>query len=132
MQAIRQIKTVKNRQVIVQLPEDFPLADQVEVIILPVSPEKEMNAQQLEPEATETVVIRDFLAMDSAQFTPVQRQAYERIKLTLQTSHHPNKPRTLGLFEGLIQIADDFDAPLTDENQFWGDSTDESGISLNI
>ena len=131
MQAVLQIKAVKNRQVVVQLPEDFPLTDRVEVIILPApSLESEIVSAQQEPEELETLVIPNFLAMDLAQFTSDQRQAYERLRKAIQTGPRPNEPRTLGLFEGLIQITEDFDAPLTDEDLFWGNSTDESGISL--
>lgn len=41
MYAIRQIQTVENGKVVVQLPADFP-AGQVEVIVLPVSRSKTM------------------------------------------------------------------------------------------
>jgi hypothetical protein len=132
VQAVRQIKAVRNRQVVVQLPDEFPLTDQVEVIILPApSLASEVSAVKLEPDTVDPVVLQDFLVIDTAQFTSAQRQAYERVKTTIQKGHRPNEPRILGLFKGLIRVADDFDAPLADEGLFWGESTNESGISLD-
>ena len=37
---------------------------------------------------------------------------------------------TIRLFEGLVQIAEDFDAPLADKNVFWGENTNEYGMIL--
>ncbi|MCA9966628.1 MAG: hypothetical protein KC423_20405 [Anaerolineales bacterium] len=44
----------------------------------------------------------------------------------------PEKPRQLGLLTGLVKIRDDFDDPLpeTVEALFWGNDTDDFGLSI--
>lgn len=121
VQAIRQIKAVKGRTVVVHLPDEFPATDQVEIIILSVPTQAEGSLL----DASE-----QFLAVDTSQFTEDQRQAYAQASLLVQKGRRPDEPRLLGLFAGLVQIADDFDTPVPDEELFWGKSTDEYGVSL--
>lgn len=121
MQAIRQIKVVKGRTVVVHLPDEFPATDQVEVIILPAP--SQAGGTLLD-------AVEQFLTIDTSQFTEDQRRAYAQASVLVQKGRHLDEPRLLGLFAGLVQMADDFDAPLPDEELFWGRSTDEQGISL--
>lgn len=124
MLALRQIRPVKNHTVTIKLPKDFP-ADQVEVIILPAptntfSPEAEADA------AAASI----HLSVDTSRLTEVQHRAYERMQTLLKQGRKPDEPRILGLFSGLVQISDDFDEPLPDEDLYWGEGTDEYGVSL--
>jgi hypothetical protein len=49
-----------------------------------------------------------------------QRQAYAQAYERLKQGRSADEPRVLGLFDGLGQISDDFDASLPDEDLFWG------------
>ncbi|MEA3341973.1 MAG: hypothetical protein U9R15_18575, partial [Chloroflexota bacterium] len=79
---------------------------------------------------TEMTAVRHFLTRDTSHLTAVQRRAYRRAHAIIRRGRRPDEPRILGLFAGLVQIADDFDAPLPDEDMFWGKSTNEYGMSL--
>ena len=114
---LRQIQAVKNRSVVVHLPDTFPPSEQVEVIILPITP----------GDANDSL---NFFEIDTAQFTPAQLQAYERTSALIEQGRKLDEPRILGLFTGLIAVADDFDDPLPDEAIFWGETTDEDGLYL--
>jgi hypothetical protein len=70
-----------------------------------------------------------FLSLDVSQWTAAQQQAYAQAKQAIQNGRQSNEPRILGLFSGLIEISDDFDAPLPDEAAFWGEETDEYGMT---
>ena len=126
MYAYRQIQQALNRTVVVHLPEDFP-TNQVEVIVLPAS-----TYQPTNPEVTKEVAnaTHAFLTLDTSHFTVEQHKAYERACAIIQRGRQKNDPRIWGVFEGLIDVADDFDAPLPDEELFWGEGTDEYGMSL--
>lgn len=123
MQAIRQIAQVVDRRVTIDLPASFA-AEQVEVIVLPA--EAAMNARVafLDP------AVQEFLELDTSAFTPVQLDAYARASRLLRRGRRPDEPRIPGIFAGLVEVADDFDAPLEDEELWWGSETDEYGISL--
>ncbi|RME63062.1 MAG: hypothetical protein D6790_05345 [Caldilineae bacterium] len=58
-----------------------------------------------------------------------QRTAIESAHKTLLAGRAPDEPRRLGVFAGLVKVAEDFDAPLPDEDAWWGASTNEWGIS---
>lgn len=111
MYAIRQIQTVENGKVVVQLPADFS-ASQVEVIVLPV-PGVNGATQQTHDEGI--VAIYNILAMDTAHLNQEQRKAYQRTCTLLQEWLQTRKAPLYGAFAGLVEIADDFDAPLPDE-----------------
>lgn len=111
MYAIRQIQTVENGKVVVQLPADFP-ASQVEVIVLPVSATNGMTQQGHDEEIT---AIYNILAMDTAHLNEEQRKAYQRTCTFLQEWLQTRKSPLYGAFAGLVEIADDFDAPLPEE-----------------
>lgn len=130
MQAIRQIKSVKNRtiKITVHLPEEFPTTDQVEVIILPAQPTDTELSARIEGQINAVDAIQHLLNLDTSHFTDEQQQAYEKTKMLVQQGRLPHEPRILGLFEGLMEVSDDFDMPLRDEELFWGDDTDESGL----
>ena len=119
---MRQIYQVKNRQVTLTLPKNFS-AQQVEVIVLPVAEEKET-------ENDKTAVIQRFLSLDTSQFTTAQYKAYMKTCVRLQQRNTQNQPRIGGLFAGLVHISDDFDDLLPDEHLFWGEETDEYGMTL--
>lgn len=127
MLTLHQIYKVKNNKIVVYLPEDFS-AEEVEVIILPVSEAGKQSAE-VDIENNElTAVLDRFLKLDTAHFTDEQRQAYERTCQLLQHGRVSGEPRIAGLFSGLVQITDDFDAPLPDETLFWGANSDEYGL----
>ncbi|MFZ4659660.1 MAG: hypothetical protein ACOYNY_21820 [Caldilineaceae bacterium] len=128
MQALRQFHTVENGAIIIQLPATFP-TNEVEVIILP----KESSVNGAYEEVDEgQAAIQQFLTMETAHFTPEQHKAYERTCALLRKGRKPDDPPIFGLFEGLIEMANDFDDPLPDEiiDLFYGSETDEYGISL--
>lgn len=124
MLALRQIRPVKNHTVTIKLPLDF-LADQVEVIILPAP------AQTFSPEVDADAAAASLhLSVDTSRLTEVQHRAYERTQMLLKQGRKSDEPRILGLFSGLVQISDDFDEPLPDEDLYWGEGSDEYGVSL--
>ncbi|MFN8486293.1 MAG: hypothetical protein U0350_01795 [Caldilineaceae bacterium] len=127
MYAIRQIQTIENGQVIVQLPDDFP-ATQVEVIILPVPA---TDADTTEQEPIESVFQR-FLSLNKTNFTDEQQLAYQRACMILRKGRQPHEPRVFALFTGLVSTTADFDEPLPDEiiDLFYGSATEEYGLSL--
>ncbi|MEZ4705708.1 MAG: hypothetical protein R3A44_00800 [Caldilineaceae bacterium] len=126
MQALRQFHTAKQGTITIQLPVDFPTTE-VEVIVLPKTVEG-IGDQQDKRQAA----LQSFLTMDTSHFTPEMQVAYTRTCTQLRQTDNPEAQPTLGLFEGLIETADDIDAPLPDEivALFYGSETDEYGISL--
>lgn len=128
MQALRQFHTAKNGTITIQLPADFPTSE-VEVIVLPKQPAK--NGHHAEPDEGQAA-IQQFLTMDTSHFTPEQVKAYERTSALLRKGRTPDEPRILDLFAGLIEVSEDFDAPLPDDiiDLFYGSETDEYGITL--
>ena len=76
--------------------------------------------------------LHHFLTMDISHFTPPQRHAYNRACALLKRGRQPDEPRILGLFTGLVDMADDFDAPLPNEIDFWGSQSDKYGINLGL
>ena len=50
------------------------------------------------------------------KFSAGQREAYEHACEVLQQRQEADMSRILGLFAGLGEISEDFDAPLPDEN----------------
>ncbi len=124
MTTLHQIHKVKDGKIVVHLPAEFT-ANEVEVIITPVKETSSSTAYTAEEDA-----IRRLLNLDTSHFTEAQKQAFERTCQLLQKKRGPDEPRIAGLFEGLIEIADDFDAPLPDEELFWGSETDEYGMTL--
>jgi len=128
MQAVRQFHTAENGMITIQLPADFP-TNEVEVIVLPKQPTE--NGVYTEPDEGQAA-IQQFLTMDTSHFTPEQRKAYERTCSLLRKGRKPDEPRILDLFAGLIEVAEDFDAPLSDDiiDLFYGSETDEYGMTL--
>lgn len=124
---LHQIHKVEDGKIVVHLPAEFT-AREVEVTIVPIGTADELPARTAGAEA----VLQRLLALDTSHFTEQQKQAFERTLQLLQKERGPNEPRIAGLFEGLIEIADDFDAPLPDEELelFWGSETDEYGMTL--
>ena len=102
MYTVYQIQRVKNRTVVVYLPQEFPLTNTVEVIILPVI------EPTTEPEETiGAAAIQHFLTLDTSCFTVAQQRAYDRASAIIRRGRSPDAPRILGMFEGLVQIAND-------------------------
>lgn len=121
---LHQIHKVKDGKIVVQLPAEFT-ASEVEVVITPVKTAGTSSAQTAEEE-----VIQRLLNLDTSHFTEEQKQSFERTRQLLQKKRAPDEPRLLGLFEGLVEIGDDFNDPLPDEGLFWGEETDEYGMTL--
>ncbi|HRJ44267.1 MAG TPA: hypothetical protein PL105_20410 [Caldilineaceae bacterium] len=113
MQAIRQIMQVVDRRVTIELPADFA-GQQVEVIVQATQPPVNRGDSALDP------ALRSFLELDTSAYTPAQREAYARASKPLRRGRRPDEPRILGIFAGLVEVADDFDAPLPDEDLWWG------------
>lgn len=122
MTLMRQIYQVKDRQVTLTLPKNFS-AQQVEVIVLPVTEEKDV-------EGGKTAVIHSFLSLDTSQFTAEQLRTYKKTCARIQEDRTDDSPRIAGLFAGLVHMSDDFDDPLPDEHLFWGEGTDEYCMTL--
>ena len=130
MNILHQIYPVKGRKIIVELPESFS-ATSAEVIILPFTQPDSRHTIRAPANDEKTAVIHQFLTRDTTHFTAGQKEAYQRICQRLQQNQTADLPRLAGLFAGLIQVADDFDAPLPDEELFWGKQTDEYGVTLS-
>ena len=111
MQALRQFHTAENGTITIQLPADFPTGE-VEVIVLPKQPT--VNGNHAEPDEGQRA-IQQFLTMDTSHFTPEQVKAYERTSVLLRKGRNPSDPPIFGLFAGLIEVSEDFDAPLPDD-----------------
>lgn len=73
--------------------------------------------------------LRRFLSRDLNQIAVNYRPAYEQACRLIRQGRQSGEPRVLGVFKGLLQTSDDFDAPLPDEDLFWGKETDEFGLS---
>jgi hypothetical protein len=127
MEAVRQFHKVANGVITIQLPVDFA-ADEVEVIILPKP--TAVNGNPQEPDELQRAR-KSFLSIDTSNFTPEQMKIYNR-NCERVRAFKPGDPRLFGLYEGLIWVADDFDAPLPDDivDLFYGSETDEYGLSL--
>lgn len=130
MQFIRQIRKVRDRTLVIQLPDDFP-AEDVEVIVVPVS-ESDTSVWVATDETSHLLTaIARFLTRDTSHLTETERRAYNHLRDVLKQGRHSHEPPILGLFADLVEIADDFEAPLPDEDLFWGQQTDEYGIAKN-
>jgi hypothetical protein len=121
---IHQIYPVKDNKIVIQLPKNLAIS-QAEVIVLPIV-ETEPNSLAGKDEVT--AVLADFLSLDTFHFTPEEKQAYLLTSQILQQQKAANTVRIAGLFAGLVHSQDDFDAPLTDEDLFWGAGTDAYGM----
>jgi hypothetical protein len=64
--------------------------------------------------------------VDTSQFSTAQREAYGLACETLKQRPEADTSRILGLFAGLGEISEDFDAPLPDENLYWEDDTNDN------
>ncbi|MDQ4078481.1 MAG: hypothetical protein M3220_19830 [Chloroflexota bacterium] len=120
----------------VELRVPFPRGSRVTVFVIeeddsssvPVEAEQSREGPDRPMESTSEGVHR-FLSRDVSSFTEQQREAYARVRSLILHGRSPNEPRILGLFEGLVEVADDFDAPLPDEEEFWGKGTDAYGLT---
>lgn len=124
MQAIRQIAQVVDRRVTIDLPASFA-AEQVEVIVLPAEEAVLPLAKSLHP------AVQEFLALDTSGFTPEQKMAHERVVAYIRRGRKKGESYPLGLFAGFVKVSEDFDAPLPDEDIWYGSETDEYGMSLS-
>lgn len=124
MQAVRQFAKVVDHKVTVDLPVHFE-ARQVEIIVLPAEEAETLQDEPLDP------VIKEFLELDTSDFTPEQKEAYDRVVAYIGQGRKEGDPYPLGLFAGFGHVSEDFDAPLPDEDLWYGSETDEYGISLS-
>jgi len=131
MQVVRQIQKVRDRTLVVHLPMDFQ-AEHVEVIILPFQFQREERSAELSSGGKNnheaSAAIDDFMAVPPIDATNDERAAYDRVCAVLRHGRGADEPRILGLFAGLLQITDDFDAPLADEDLYGGIYTDAYGL----
>lgn len=109
MQALRQVQKVENGTLTIKLPA-YITADEVEVIILHESPVESLPEQTPLHEA-----IQKFLTMDTSHFTDDEQKAYERTSHLIQQERRGSSSRRFGLYEGLGNIADDFDSLSNEE-----------------
>jgi hypothetical protein len=129
MYAVRQVVRVSDNKIVLDL-SDFP-SEYAEVIVLPSNGTKwDANGEHASVESTTEQTIRAIQALDTSQMTEAQRAARERTLLLLAEKPQPGAPRRLGIFDGLVEIADDFNDPLPDEEIYWGSLTDEYGMSI--
>lgn len=124
MTTLHQIHKVKDGKIVVHLPAEFT-GNEVEVIITSVKEADSSTAHTAEED-----VIQRLLNLDTSYFTEAQKQAYQRTCQLLRQKRRPDEPRLLGLFEGWFEIGDDFNDPLPDEGLFWGEETDEYGMTI--
>jgi hypothetical protein len=108
MQAIRQFAQVVDHRVTIDLPTDF-VAQQVEVIVL--SAEKAVDSRPSPHDPT----VQAFMKLDTSTYTPEQKAAYDRVVAYIRRGRKAGEPYPLGLFAGFVEVADDFDDPLSDE-----------------
>jgi len=126
--AIHQVLPIKDRKVVIYLPDDFP-AGNAEVIVKPATSSAFIPAS-ISPDEDLEQGLDLFWSLDISDFSSRQREAYMRLKALLRKRQGSHEPRELGLFREFVHIADDFDAPLPDEDAFEGIYTDEYGVSL--
>ena len=89
------------------------------------------NGGHVSAESTAEQTIRAIQALDTSQMTDEQRAARERTLTLLAEKPQLDALPRLGIFDGLVDIADDFNDPLPDEEIYWGSLTDEFGVSLD-
>lgn len=99
--------------------------DQLAVHTNRLRSQKHKNGADVDP------LLAHWEQMDTTNWTEPQLAAYRRIITTLKLPPE-KRGRQLGLCDGLIDIADDFDAPLPRdiEDLFWGSETDQFGMML--
>ncbi len=129
MYAVRQVVRISDNKIVLDL-SDFP-SEYAEVIVLPSNGTKwDANGGQASVEATTEQTIRAIQALDTSQMSDEQSAARERTLALLAEKPQPGAPRRLGIFDGLVEISDDFNDPLPDEEIYWGSLTDEYGMSI--
>lgn len=127
MQALREFHKPTNGLLTIQLPANFT-DDEVEVIILSKATATN-GSHQAENKIDQAM--RHFLTMDTSNFTDEQLRAYRQNCERLR-AYQPGGPPLYDLYKGMVHLADDYDAPLSDEiiDLFYGSETDEYGMSL--
>ncbi len=129
MYAVRQVVRVEDQRIVLNL-YDFP-AEYAEVIVLPAkATDWGTNGGHASVESTTEQTIRAIQALDINLMTDAQRAARERTLALLAERPQPGAPPRLGIFDGLVEIADDFNDPLPDEEIYWGSLSDEYGMSV--
>jgi hypothetical protein len=116
--AIHQVLPIKDRKIVVKLPDDFP-AGHAEVIVKPAL-SATLGSSTISYDEDLEQDLDLFWSLDTTDFSPRQMQAYERLQALLRKRQSPHESRELGLFREFVRIADDFDAPLPDEDAFEG------------
>lgn len=111
MYAVRQVVRVSDNKIVLDL-SDFP-SEYAEVIVLPSNGTNwGANGGQGSVESVTEQTIRAIQAMDTSQMSDAQRAARERTLRLLAEKPQPGAPPRLGIFDGLVEIAEDFNAPL--------------------
>jgi len=129
MYAVRQVVRVENDKIVLDMA-DFP-TEYAEVIVLPAKAEdRGKNGHSVSPESIAQETIRVIQSLDTSRMTAIQQAARERTLALLAEKPQPGAPRRLGIFDGLVEIAEDFDDPLPDEEIYWGSLSDEYGTGV--
>lgn len=129
MYAVRQVVRVADNKIVLDL-YNFP-SEYAEVIVLPSNATNwGANGEDASVELTTEQTIRAIQALDMSQMTYEQRAARERTLRLLAEKPQPGAPPRLGIFDGLVDIAEDFNDPLPDEEIYWGALSDEFGTSI--
>ncbi len=130
MYAVRQLLRVEDNKIVLDL-SDFP-SEYAEVIVLPAKMGEWGTNEQTPPsEPITQQTIRTIRTMDTSRMTEAQRAARERTLALLAQNPQPGAQRRLGLFDGLVEMTDDFNDPLPDEEIYWGSLTNEFGVNID-
>ena len=120
------ILEVKTRLTFEQLLDSLPqlTADELTYLVAHAS----TLQKRLVPSDTSTTLLRQWEQIDTTGWTALQLVARQRILDVIKTPN-VNQTRLLGLGIGLVDCADDFDAPLPSQIEalFWGSETDRYG-----
>lgn len=107
MSVIQQTLSVpQDKQLHIQLPDDFT-SPEINISIRPSS--------DIEIEERRRAAMNQVLDWDISAFSAEQLTAYQRIIRYIRDDYHPNTPPPFGLYDGLVWMSDDFDAPMDDE-----------------
>lgn len=94
--------------------------------------EKAATIQTKSQQATfQQQLLSQMQQQNTATWSGKQQAVYQNLVESVKR-YSSEQPRQLGLCTGLVEIDNDFDAPLPTELAalFWGSETDEFGISL--
>lgn len=112
MNTFQQTLSVTNQRIVIDLPEGFK-AQEVEVV-------RPTNSYDLEERRNE--MVEHLLTWDVTDFSGEKLKAYQRLIVYYRNEFHPHVPPPEGLWSEFVWIADDFDAPMEDEDLWYADN----------